>query len=132
MEILRKLPDQVLLDQTSALVKVERETTTQILHHLQELERRRLFAVLGFSSLFSYCVESLGYSESSAQRRISSMRLLKSLEPEVAKEVETKIQEGTLSLSVLAQAQSFFQEEAKANHALSSLEKKEVLGMVAL
>ncbi len=130
MEILRKLPDQVLLDQTSALVKVERETTTQILHHLQELERRRLFAVLGFSSLFSYCVESLGYSESSAQRRISSMRLLKSLEPEVSKEVEIKIQEGSLSLSVLAQAQSFFQEEAKANHALSPLEKKEVLGML--
>jgi len=90
MENLKKLPDQALLDKVSALVKVERETTTEILHHLREVERRRLYAQRGFSSLFSYCVESLGYSESSAQRRISSMRLLKSLEPEVAKAVERK------------------------------------------
>jgi 5-methylcytosine-specific restriction endonuclease McrA len=127
MENLRKLTDQVLLEQTSTLVKVERETTTLVLHHLQEVERRRLFAKRGFSSLFSYCVEALGYSESSAQRRISSMRLLKSLEPEVALAVEMKIQEGSLSLSVLAQAQTFFQEEAKFNQGLSPSEKKEVL-----
>jgi hypothetical protein len=127
MENLRNLADQVLLDQTSALVQVERETTTQILHHLQEVERRRLFAKKGFSSLFSYCVESLGYSESSAQRRISSMRLLKSLESEAAQAVESKIQEGSLSLSVLAQAQTFFQEEAKVNQVYSPSEKKEVL-----
>ncbi len=127
MENLQSLTDQVLLEKTSALVQLERETTTQILYHLQEVERRRLFATRGYPSLFAYCVEGLGYSESSAQRRISSMRLLKGLPPEMAHDVEKKIQEGVLSLSVLAQAQSFFQEEARINPNLSTLEKKEVL-----
>jgi len=55
------------------------------------------------------------------------MRLLNSLEPEMAQAVEMKIQDGSLSLSVLAQAQTFFQEEAKTNQVYSPSEKKEVL-----
>lgn len=124
---LRKLTDQILLDDTSALVKTERTTTTAILHHLQEIERRRLFATRGYSSLFDYAVKGLGYSGSAAQRRISSMRLLKSLEPQAALEVEAKVQEGVLTLSALAQAQTFFREEAALNQAMTPAAKKDVL-----
>ena len=119
---------ELLLNDTSVLVKTERVTTTAILHHLQEIERRRLYAARGFSSLFAYVVNSLGYSEASAQRRISSMRLLKSLEPQAALEVEAKVQKGSLSLSVLAQAQTFFREEEALSQPLSQAAKKDVLG----
>ena len=85
----------------------EREVTLQVLHHLRKVERRRLFAELGYSSLFVYCVEELEYSSGSAQRRIASMRLLKELP-----EIEEKITEGSLNLSLVSRAQSFFKQEA--------------------
>ena len=80
--------------------------TIRVLRHLREIERRNLFADRGYSSLFDYCVRELGYSESAAQRRISSMRLMSVL-PEIAE----KIEKGALSLSTLSLAQSFFRVE---------------------
>ena len=85
----------------------EREVTLSVLHYLLEVERRQLFARLGFSSLYEYAVKDLGYSEGSAHRRIASMRLLRSLP-----ELEAKIENGSLPLSTLSQAQSFFRQEA--------------------
>jgi hypothetical protein len=55
----------------------ERAVTLSILHHLIELERRALFREEGFSSLFSYCVKKLRYSDASAQRRILAARALR-------------------------------------------------------
>ncbi len=120
---IKKLSDSELLGRTQELVARERKLSTEILHHLMEVERRRLYALRGFSSLFEYCVKNLGYSESAAQRRISSMRLLREIP-----EVEEKIQSGHLSLSVLSQAQSFFRNEAKVQERPLAVEaKKEVL-----
>lgn len=131
MNTLLKLTDDSLLRLTKELANREREITLQVLHHLREVERRQLFAKIGYSSLFEYAVKELLYSEGSAQRRISSMRLLRSLEHspslsvntarnEVAplragatapSIIEAKIQAGTLALSTLSQAQSFFRQE---------------------
>jgi 5-methylcytosine-specific restriction endonuclease McrA len=119
---LRKLNDVELLSCTQELVKEERLLSIEILQHLMEVERRRLYATRGFPSLFEYCVRALGYSESAAQRRISSMRLLREIP-----EVEAKICDGKLSLSVISQAQSFFRQEAKCEKPLGLIEKKEVL-----
>ena len=116
---LSKLTDSTLLSQTEKLVREERETTTAILHHLREIDRRKLFAVRGFGSLFEYCTRGLGYSESAAQRRIASMRLVRELP-----EIEEKIQNGELSLSVVAQAQRFFRQEAKTAACEWGAEKK--------
>ncbi len=115
---LKNLTDEALLQTTRELSAREREVTLQILHHLREVERRRLFAAQGFSSLFEYCTQDLGYSAGSAQRRIASMRLLKELP-----EIEEKIAMGTLNLSLVSRAQSFFrQEEVRTPEA-----KREVL-----
>ncbi|MDR3606882.1 MAG: HNH endonuclease signature motif containing protein [Oligoflexia bacterium] len=118
----QKLSDSDLLSQTKSLVREETRLTTEVLHHLREIEARKLFCALGFSSLFEYAVRELGYSEASAQRRIASMRLLKELP-----QVEDKIKNGDLSLTVVAQAQSFFKQEAKSGHALTSERKEEVM-----
>jgi len=123
MKNIKYLSDSKLLETTLKLSKKEREVTLEILEHLREVEYRRLYCKLGYSSLFSYCVSVLSYSESSANRRIQSMRLLKSLP-----EIQEKIEEGTLSLSTLTQAQSFFKEaEAQSDKTIPKEDKLKLL-----
>ncbi len=119
---LSKLSDQTLLTAAKTLVADERKITTLILHHLREIECRRLFSSLGFSSLYEYCRQELGYSEASAQRRISAMRLIKEVP-----EVEEKINSGALSLSVISQVQSYFRDKAKISEPLNVHEKIQIL-----
>jgi 5-methylcytosine-specific restriction endonuclease McrA len=71
---LRSLSDDNLLSRLSKLVARERETTLLILHHLNEIERRKLHLKLGYRSMFDYCTSALGYSESAAGRRIQAAR----------------------------------------------------------
>jgi hypothetical protein len=73
---LRSLPDKSLVDRLSALVKREHECTIDVLHHLNEVERRRLHRDYGYASLFRYCTERLGYSASAASRRIATARAI--------------------------------------------------------
>src|SRR5688500_1076325 len=99
---LKHLTDKQLLKDTLALAKTERELTTQILHHLREIGKRKLYCSVHCTSLFDYCRKVLGYSEGAAQRRIQAARLL-----EEVPEIEEKIEEGFLSLSNIAQAATF-------------------------
>ena len=119
---LSHLTDETLLNETQSLVKQEREITLKVLHHLREIEKRRLFSKLGYSSLYTYCTQELKYSEASAQRRISSMRALFEMP-----ELEAKIQTGALSLSNLSQAQSYFYAEKKLGQAVSKENKLELI-----
>lgn len=105
---LKNISDQMLLEKTESLVRQERELLTQVLHHLREIESRRLFSSLGFRSLFDYAVKRLKYSEDQAARRISAMRLLKELP-----EIEQKIESGALTLTNLGMAQTLFRHEQK-------------------
>ena len=102
------LGDQDLLLQTRLVVQRERQVLTLVLHHLLEVERRRLFSDLGFQSLFEYCVKELKYSEGQAGRRVQAMRLIKEIP-----QVEAKIRSGVLSLTNVSQAQSFFRESKR-------------------
>ena len=105
---IKKLKDQELLKVTADLVQRERHVLTLVLHHLREVKRRRLFSDLGCPSLFEYCVRELKYSEGQAGRRIQAMRLLKELP-----EIEPMIRSGSLSLTNLSQAQSYFRDVQK-------------------
>lgn len=127
MKQLRMLSDMDLLNRLKSLVRDERRIGAEILEHLREVERRRLHASLGYSSLFSYCTEALGYSESAAQRRISAMRLMRDL-PEVKEAVET----GKVTLSNVAQVQTFLRREQKESKTVySTAEKRELLATVS-
>jgi Asp-tRNA(Asn)/Glu-tRNA(Gln) amidotransferase B subunit len=118
---LKHLTDKSLHTDTIRLVTREREVTSQILHYLKENDRRKLYSDHQCPSLFRYCVKILGYSESSAQRRIVAARLLSDLP-----QIESKLEEGTLSLTNISQANQFFRENE-----ISSLdEKKEILGAI--
>jgi hypothetical protein len=105
---LKHLSDHDLVTETERLVQTERELLTSVLHHLREIERRRLFSQLGFRSLFDYAVKKLGYSEDQAYRRIEAMRVLKDLP-----EMEEKLKDGSISLTNLTQAQKLFRQEKR-------------------
>jgi hypothetical protein len=119
VQTLRKLSHDSLMLSTKTLVQKETEVTLMVLHHINEIERRRLHIERGFSSLHEFCVKYLGYSDGSAARRIQSSRLLKELP-----ELETQIEKGAISLSVAAQAQRFFYSEMKIQNKVYSKEQK--------
>jgi hypothetical protein len=127
MRSLKLLKDDELLKSTQALVQRERECLTQILRHLQEIERRKLFSDLRCGSLFEYAVRVLGYSEAAAGRRIAAMRLMREI-PEVAEKIES----GALNLAKLCQAQTFFRGvlQAEPQQKLNTERKKEVLALI--
>lgn len=100
---LKHLTDIVLLKDTKKLAFEYREVTAKLLHHLREIENRKLYSELGYSSLFYYVVQELGFDEASATRRIKAARLL-----EVMPAIEHKIETGELTLSNLAKASDTF------------------------
>ncbi|MCM2348904.1 MAG: HNH endonuclease [Bacteriovoracaceae bacterium] len=118
---LKHLTDKALLQDTKKFVQKEREVTTVILHHLKEINSRKLFSDLKYASLFEYCVKELGYNESSAFRRIEASKLLKDIP-----QIEKKIEEGSLTLSNIAKAAQFF----KDNNISEVVDKKMILSEV--
>lgn len=121
-ENLRRLSDRVLLQQTDLLAQECRHSTLLLLKHLREIEVRRLFVDLGFSSMHKYCIQQLKFSEGEAQRRLASARLLTELP-----EIETQIESGDLNVTNLAKIQSFLRVEKSVDHSLSKEQKLELI-----
>jgi hypothetical protein len=80
---LNSISDCDLISGLTNLVKIERETTLQILEYLSEMDRRRLWLKEGYSSLFDFCVRHLKYSDGETARRIQASRTLNKFEEEV-------------------------------------------------
>ncbi len=98
------LPDQVLLERTRMLARHEQALQLSVLDHLREIEARRLYLRLGYSSLFDYTVRELHYTEASAWRRIKAMRLCRE-----TRGVRAWLQDGSLNLSNAALLQNSFE-----------------------
>ena len=71
-----------------ALVLAERNASADVVEHLMEIDRRRLFLDQACSSLSAYCTERLGYSEDEAKKRMRVARLAKRL-PQVLEELRS-------------------------------------------
>jgi len=121
---LKHLTDNQLVSETKKLAQTEREVLTKILHHLREIDRRKLYCDFGCGSLFEYAVKQLKYSEGQASRRIHAMRLIKEIP-----QVEKSIASGELSLTNASQAQSLFRSMAK-EPSKAPLEKKEKIEII--
>ena len=102
------LSDQHLLQRIKELAAVEHHLKIVVIDHLRELERRRLYLSLGFSSLFEYAVRELGYSDGAAWRRIKAMRLCVEVTG-----ARTRIQDGTLTLNAAAELQHAFERQER-------------------
>ena len=119
---LKNTPDTTLLRVIKNLVQEEREILSQVLWHLREIDRRKLYADQKCSSLFDYCVKVLKYSEGQASRRVNACRLLKEI-PEIMPMIEA----GELNLTQLNQANSLFKDE----EIKKPEEKKKILDEIA-
>ncbi|WPU63609.1 HNH endonuclease [Peredibacter starrii] len=114
---LKHLANTILLIDTKNLVSTERSATTKLLHHLKEIERRKLYCDLKYSSLFAYCVHELGYSEGAAQRRIVAARALAEMP-----EIETKIEDGSLNLTNISLVNQFIDDPIQKREVLKEVE----------
>lgn len=119
--LLRHLTDEVLINDAIIIARSEREMTLRMLHHLKEIEQRKLYSDLKCTSLFDFCVRILKYSESSAYRRIQASKLITSIP-----EVEEKIIEGALSITNIALVNQYFKE----NKIVDTEEKKKILSEI--
>lgn len=109
--------DESLLSDLSNLVKRERKILSDIISHLEEVNKRKLYVELGYRSLLKYCVGELKYSESAAYRRIKTLKLIKAI-PEIKKEIKS----GRINLSQSTLAQSLFD-----GRKVDALEKKMII-----
>jgi 5-methylcytosine-specific restriction endonuclease McrA len=119
---LKNLSDQALLNETDRLAKQSRQLLLSLLHHLREIERRRLFSALKCESLFDYVVKHLKFSEGEANRRISAMRMIREVP-----EIEEKIVGGSLTLSTVVMARVLFGKEEKAGRPMGTQAKAQVM-----
>ncbi len=69
-----RLPDHVLLQALKELVVQDRKTTAQLLVHLAEVERRKLYRDAACSSMHVYCVRELHMSDDMSYKRIRVAR----------------------------------------------------------
>jgi hypothetical protein len=120
--LLENLSPSSLHEKLVSISLAGRKLTLELLRHLREFDRRRLYAERGHSSLFEYVVEELKYSESSGQRRIFAMRALDDLP-----ELEEKIESGELKVTQLAQIQSFLRLERKSGKRVTISEKRSLI-----
>lgn len=96
---LKHLTDKALLDDTRRIAFNERQLLVKLLHHLIEIDDRKLFTELKYNSMHDFCVKELKYGEASSHYRIVSARILKEI-PSVAQ----KIEKGLLTISNISLA----------------------------
>src|SRR6185312_13987659 len=96
----KNLTDSELTEKIKSLAREERELTKNIIEHIAEIDRRKTFLAMAYSSLYEYLTKEIGYSAGAAQRRIDAARLLERV-PEVA----AKIESGAINLSQISKLQ---------------------------
>ncbi|MFH1016731.1 MAG: hypothetical protein V1798_00955, partial [Pseudomonadota bacterium] len=119
---LESLTNSDLHQRTIELAKKERQTTLELLNHLHEVERRKLFAEKGYGSLWDYVQRALGYSENQAYERISAMRLMFRSD-----EAKTALERGKLTLTQAAMAERHLRAEERAEERPFPTERVESL-----
>lgn len=118
---LQKLTDQQVEQSLKSLIQKEREILSEIVAHILEIERRKFFLKMAYSSLFDYLTKHLGYSAGSAQRRIDAARLMKEIP-----ELSAKLESGVLNLSQISLVQKAIR-ASKAINAKQAYQAKEAL-----
>ena len=72
-----RLSDDALLARVLVLTQQSRQVTVELLAHLAELDRRKLYRGQGTGRLFPYCTEVLRLSEAAACNRIKAARAVR-------------------------------------------------------
>ncbi len=119
---LKNVSNEVLLLRTENLVHTERKIMHLVLIHILEIMDRKLYADLGYDSMYTMMTKKFGYSEPSALRRIDAAKLLKKV-PEVA----DRLMSGALNLSQAVQLQKCLVSKALKGESVSKIKTYEIL-----
>jgi hypothetical protein len=71
---LAAVPDDELLERLSVLLRSSRRTEADLVAHIGEVDRRRLYARAAAPSMFAYCTQVLDLSDAEAYLRIAAAR----------------------------------------------------------
>ena len=121
----KQLNNKDVLTGMASAVKTEKEALITVLRYLKEVDQRRLYCDLKYSSLCQFMIKEHGYSEPEALSRIAAMRLLQDLP-----ELEEKITNNEINLTSLNHAQTLFRQEKIQGNAYSKDQKLEVIEML--
>ena len=76
MQHVHALSNAELTQHLCSLVTKEQMIKLESVLSLIEVKKRKLYAELGFSSLFTFCVEYLGLTEGATHRRVTAAKVL--------------------------------------------------------
>lgn len=125
MDFFKSLSNLDLHRRTVRFAKIEQRSARILLTHLHEIKKRRIYAEVGYSSLWEYAVKGLGFDEAGACQRIRAMELMMTV-PEAKKQIE----QGTLSIAKAAVVQSHIRSQAKDSKPMDQKAKTDVLMQV--
>ena len=72
----KKLSDHEIHIEVEKKAGAEKTVTLELLEYLHEIDIRRVYALMGYSSLWEYVCKYLKYSEYQASEKINAMRLI--------------------------------------------------------
>jgi hypothetical protein len=110
------------------IAKEFQNAETQLIDIIQSVEEKRIFMALGYSSLFSYCLDALKLSESNSQMLISIAR-----KSRMVPELKAEIKNGNVSVSKAQRIVSVLTPQNKTEwiQKASQLSKRELEKQVA-
>jgi len=116
------LSDSELLQKTERSIKRQKEATLELLEDLLEVDQRRLYTTLSFSSLWEYLHRGFHYSEMQSSELVNAVRLMRAHPA-----VKEQIKQEELSITTASQIQRFVNQEKKVGHVISSEQTAEIL-----
>ena len=119
---LQNLADKELIDHLRILLVREKKLGDAILLNLGEINSRKIYAGLGYPSLFEMLVKHFGLSATAAFQRVNALKLIQAIP-----EAQEALFKGEINLSTMAATQSFIRKtELENKQALSPDEKKDI------
>jgi hypothetical protein len=120
------MTNQEINSELAKEIKCERQITNKILKLIILAEDRKIALERGYKNTFTWLVKEHKYSPSAANRRIQAARLLRAVPS-----VETKIEDGSVNLSTLAQAQSMIRnQEILSKQKVTQEQKEEAVAII--
>src|SRR5690242_2369303 len=98
-----------LLEQLRQSLSGERTALADFLVALAELDRRRLYVELGWSSAWDFCCRALGLSETATHYRLAAARQIQK-QPELVEQIRT----GRLCITTLAKLSPVLTDDNRA------------------
>jgi hypothetical protein len=108
LSLIRRKKIMLIVEKLKLLVASERKITAEIIEHIQEIDQKKIYAQMGYPTLFAFLTEYIGYAAASAQRRIEAARLLTAV-PEVKEDIKS----GNLNLSQVAMVSQMIRQKQK-------------------